>query len=562
MEIEHIPPHSMDLVTEPIPHETRVSLIWADKYSPKTSEELVANPGPIKELKTWLNNWSWSEKKGKPLKNACLISGPPGIGKTTTALIVAKELGYMPIHLNASDQRSRNNLKNKISTLLKNRGLSEFMGKGKPEKTILIMDEIDGMSTGDSGGLAELNQMIKTTRIPIICLCNDKYKVRTIANSSFVLHLPFRRPTVAQMASRMSKILSLEGISIDSENLNKVIASTNGDIRQVFHTLQFMNAKSDKLTGSKMVEYLNNTNKDLDLGPFDVAPKLLSFNRNVNPKSLNERLEYFFVDYSMMPAFIHENYLRVTPSETKKGMNKTVSDLKKYADAADSISEGDIISSTIYTDQNFDLLPVYGVISSIRPTSLISGSVGSRIEFPAIFGKISTINKRKRLLNEVKYEVHRSSKGSTSKSLSLERLNLMYDKLVDPLIEEGKDGVDKVINFMETYNISQEGRDNIIELSEFGGEKGKYKSNKIDSQVKRAFTRKFNTSTILPVHRRSTKKVSEETLGEEVVLDEEEEEEDPLKDPMIKQNQKKSKSDVTKKPRKRAITSKSSSSLT
>ena len=42
-------------------------------------------------------------------------------------------------------------------------------------KTVLIMDEVDGMSGGDQGGIADLIISIKSSHIPIICLCNDKY---------------------------------------------------------------------------------------------------------------------------------------------------------------------------------------------------------------------------------------------------------------------------------------------------------------------------------------------------------------------------------------------------
>ena len=42
-------------------------------------------------------------------------------------------------------------------------------------KTVLIMDEVDGMSGGDRGGIADLIASIKSSHIPIICLCNYKY---------------------------------------------------------------------------------------------------------------------------------------------------------------------------------------------------------------------------------------------------------------------------------------------------------------------------------------------------------------------------------------------------
>ena len=47
------------------------------------------------------------------------------------------------------------------------------------------MDEVDGMSRGDHGGMAELIHIIKKTQIPIICICNDRQdtKIRSLVNS-------------------------------------------------------------------------------------------------------------------------------------------------------------------------------------------------------------------------------------------------------------------------------------------------------------------------------------------------------------------------------------------
>lgn len=59
------------------------------------------------------------------------------------------------------------------------------------------MDEVDGMSGGDRGGVTELIGTIKASRVPIICICNDKYnqKLRSLRNST--LELDFRHASTA-----------------------------------------------------------------------------------------------------------------------------------------------------------------------------------------------------------------------------------------------------------------------------------------------------------------------------------------------------------------------------
>jgi replication factor C subunit 1 len=89
--------------------------LWTTKYAPTNLKEICGNKTNVERLGTWLSEWDKNYKSGfkKPGKDgmgiyrAVLISGPPGIGKTTSAHLMAKEAGYNPIELNASDSRSK-----------------------------------------------------------------------------------------------------------------------------------------------------------------------------------------------------------------------------------------------------------------------------------------------------------------------------------------------------------------------------------------------------------------------------------------------------------------------
>ena len=91
------------------------SQLWTDRYAPRNLKEVCGNKGQVEKLQLWLHDWASSVKCGfkKPGKNAMntcravLITGPPGIGKTTSAHLVAKLEGFTPIELNASDARSK-----------------------------------------------------------------------------------------------------------------------------------------------------------------------------------------------------------------------------------------------------------------------------------------------------------------------------------------------------------------------------------------------------------------------------------------------------------------------
>lgn len=101
--------------------------LWADKWKPKSTSDLVGNPSAIKQLKEWLSSWN---VKGYGSK-AALLSGPPGIGKTSAANLVAKEAGYTPVEFNASDTRSKLAIKTQVGEMVDNRGMGEFFQQKK-----------------------------------------------------------------------------------------------------------------------------------------------------------------------------------------------------------------------------------------------------------------------------------------------------------------------------------------------------------------------------------------------------------------------------------------------
>ena len=90
-------------------HRTYRNALWADKYAPSSTGHILGNGQNVRKLTDFLNTWerkfSSSGKPGRADHRAALLSGPPGIGKTTTATLVSELCGRHVLELNASDAR-------------------------------------------------------------------------------------------------------------------------------------------------------------------------------------------------------------------------------------------------------------------------------------------------------------------------------------------------------------------------------------------------------------------------------------------------------------------------
>lgn len=87
------------------------------------------------------------------------------------------------------------------------------------KRRLIIMDEVDGMGGSDRGGIAELTKIIKASRVPIICICNDRQspKIRGLANHCYDLRV--RRPTKTAIAQRLVAIAQKEGLEASNPSL-------------------------------------------------------------------------------------------------------------------------------------------------------------------------------------------------------------------------------------------------------------------------------------------------------------------------------------------------------
>ena len=123
----------------------KVSQLWVEKYKPTGTKNIIGQQGDrsnLKKLQNWLKGWDkhhgiaaigkpaarpppWGASKDDGAwAKAALLSGPPGVGKTTTSYLVAKEMGYEIMETNASDTRSKKALDNEISDAMSSKSVT------------------------------------------------------------------------------------------------------------------------------------------------------------------------------------------------------------------------------------------------------------------------------------------------------------------------------------------------------------------------------------------------------------------------------------------------------
>lgn len=478
------------------------TLMWTEKYRPKTPDDIIGNQSIVKNIHDWLAHWDeqhlhteGKEGKGKKRgggsvssnvsKKAVLLSGTPGIGKTTSARLISQMLGFETIEVNASDSRGKADSKiergmagstaNSIKEMVSNESLSRgsFMDGSKRGKSVLIMDEVDGMSGGDRGGVSDLIASIKISKIPIICICNDRYNQKLKSLVNYCLPLNFRKPTKQQMAKRLSQVAGLEGLKVDEAALLELGERVNGDMRMALNQLQYMSLSSSILKYGDIKARLQGSKKDEDVTPFTAVDKLLGYEGG--RLRMDERMDLCMSDPDLVPLLIQENYLNYKPSAANRDGNGSLR-MDLIARAAESIADGDIINVQIRRYRQWQHSQMGAFASSIIPAALMHGPREVLVQgernfnrFGGWLGKNSTLGKNTRLLEDV--HVHFLASGTcepTREALRLDYLPLLLLRLTRPLQALPKEeAVQTVVEFMNEYSLNQEDFDTIVELSKF-----------------------------------------------------------------------------------------------
>ncbi|CAG8062222.1 unnamed protein product [Penicillium olsonii] len=482
--------------------------LWTTKYAPTSTSMICGNKAPVEKLQNWLRNWHRNAKldfkkggaDGSGTYRAVIMHGGPGIGKTTAAHLVAKLEGYDIVETNASDTRSKKLVETSTLGVLDTTSLQGYFAaegkqiEGEKKKLVLIMDEVDGMSAGDRGGVGAVAAIVKKTKIPIILICNERRLPKMKPFDNITFEIPFRRPTADQIRARLSTICFREGLKIPPPVLDGLIEGTNADIRQVINMLSTARLDQQGLNYEQGKDMSKAWEKHIILKPWDIVSKILSAQMFApsSTTTLNDKIALYFNDHEFSYLMLQENYLKTKPTLAGRhqGKEQKLKALELMDNAASGISDGDLVDRMIHgTQQQWSLMPVHAVFSFVRPASFQYGNFSERAGFTSWLGNNSKQGKMSRYVKEIQGHMRLRTTGNRDE-IRQQYLPLLQEKIIRRLMDEGKESVESVIDLMDEYYLTREDFDAMVELGLGPMNESKIK---IETQTKATFTRLYNS---------------------------------------------------------------------
>jgi replication factor C large subunit len=207
-------------------------LPWAVRFRPRNVADIADNREAVNELRLWLRGW----EKGLPKVRAVFLHGPPGTGKTSSVHVLAEELGFDLLEINASDYRTRTRMEQLIGRAT-TQNVTIF---GK--RRLILFDEMEGVSGHeDLGGISAIVDIIKTTRVPIILITtaiaeDNEEKFRPLRDKAIAIEFkPIPTIDVYAKLERISKELNLDA---QPDALDALAIHSTGDLRSAINDLE------------------------------------------------------------------------------------------------------------------------------------------------------------------------------------------------------------------------------------------------------------------------------------------------------------------------------------
>lgn len=217
---------------------------WVEKYRPQTLSDVAGNAAALSELRLWAESWD----KGKPQKNAVILAGKAGTGKTSAALALAQDMHWQVIEMNASDARNADAVRRiatrgaRFETFLSD---GSYVRASEGGRKLIVLDEADNLfGTEDRGGIGAIVETIEKSGHPIVLIVNDLYELtrRSSSLKRLCKTIKFQRIHAATVKSVLKKVCKAEGVTVSEDMLEHMATKSQGDLRSAVNDLQLVSA--------------------------------------------------------------------------------------------------------------------------------------------------------------------------------------------------------------------------------------------------------------------------------------------------------------------------------
>ena len=235
---------------------------WVEKYRPNSFENIV------------LENYNRIFLENIIIKNTIpnlLFYGPPGTGKTTTIINLINSYQKknncidksLVIHLNASDERGIDTIRNNINSFVNSKSLF------KKGMKFVILDEVDYMTKNAQSALRYLLQ--KYNNVCFCLICNYISKIDESLQNEFV-RLRFNQLPIDKIFTFLKKINSCEKLNYSQEKIYSLQDVFNSDLRSMINYMQSnqLAIKNTRVIGDEIFKNITILIKNKDLKQFNM----------------------------------------------------------------------------------------------------------------------------------------------------------------------------------------------------------------------------------------------------------------------------------------------------